>query len=110
MSKYPKNPFIRGAFHKSNKEFTKLRKLKKREYTPNILDKLDNLQTNNPKEYDLVSNIDCNTWSDYFSNLSKTPAVRGQVIIPTAHFSDSPLLRQPIILTAHYSDNDKYLH
>jgi hypothetical protein len=49
---------------------------------------LDNLQTNNPKEYwrlvnslrsnvkdDLVSNIDCNTWSDYFSNLSKTPAV-----------------------------------
>jgi 3'-phosphoadenosine 5'-phosphosulfate sulfotransferase len=75
MSKYPKNPFITGAFHKSNKEFAKLRKLKKREYTQNILDKLDNLQTNNPKEYDLVSNIDCNTWSDYFSNLSKTPAV-----------------------------------
>jgi hypothetical protein len=74
MSKYPKNPFIRGAFHKSNKEFAKLRKLKKREYTQNILDKLDNLQTNNPKKYwrlvnslrsnvkdDLVSNIDCNT-------------------------------------------------
>jgi hypothetical protein len=50
----------------------------------NGLDKLDHLQTNNPKEYDLVSNIDCNTWSDYFSNLSKTPAVRGQVIIPCA--------------------------
>jgi hypothetical protein len=87
MSKYPKNPFITGAFHKSNKEFAKLRKLKKREYTQNISDKLDNLQTNNPKEYwrlvnslrsnvkdGLVSNIDCNTWSDYFSNLSKTPA------------------------------------
>jgi hypothetical protein len=51
MSKYPKNPFITGAFHKSNKEFAKLRKLKKREYTQNISDKLDNLQTNNPKEY-----------------------------------------------------------
>ena len=30
---------------------------------------------------------------------------RGQVIIPTAHYSDSPLLRRPIIPTAHFSDN-----
>ena len=29
----------------------------------------------------------------------------GQVIIPTAHYSDSPLLRQPIIPTAHCSDS-----
>ena len=29
----------------------------------------------------------------------------GQVIIPTAHFSDSPLLRQPISPTTHYSDS-----
>ena len=36
MSKYPKNPFIRGDFCKSNKEFAKLRKFKKREYTQNI--------------------------------------------------------------------------
>ena len=31
--------------------------------------------------------------------------VRGQVIIPTAHYSDSPLLRRPIIPTAHCSDS-----
>ena len=30
---------------------------------------------------------------------------RGQVIIPTAHYSDSPLLRRPIIPTAHCSDS-----
>jgi hypothetical protein len=35
---------------------------------------------------------------------------RGQVVIPTAHFSDihssdSPLLRRHIIPTAHFSDN-----
>ena len=29
----------------------------------------------------------------------------GQVIIPTAHFSDGPLFRQPIAPTAHFSDN-----
>jgi hypothetical protein len=29
----------------------------------------------------------------------------GQVIIPTAHYSDSPLLRRPIIPTAHCSDS-----
>ena len=29
----------------------------------------------------------------------------GQVIIPTAHFSHSPLLRQPISPTTHYSDS-----
>ena len=30
---------------------------------------------------------------------------RGQVIIPTAHYCDGPLFRQPIALTAHYSDS-----
>ena len=28
-------------------------------------------------------------------------------IIPTAHYSDNPLLRQPITPTAHFSDNAK---
>ena len=34
-----------------------------------------------------------------------TPLKRGQVIIPTAHYSDNPLLRRPIIPTAHCSDS-----
>jgi len=32
-------------------------------------------------------------------------SARVRSIIPTAHNSDSPLLRQPITPTAHYSDN-----
>ena len=32
-----------------------------------------------------------------------TPLKRGQVIIPTAHYSDNPLLRRPISPTTHYS-------
>ena len=44
-----------------------------------------------------------------FTNMSPMNR-RGQVIIPTAHFSDSlflrrPLFRQPIAPTAHFSDN-----
>jgi hypothetical protein len=38
-------------------------------------------------------------------NHPKMSKFRGQVIIPTAHFSDSPLLRQPISPTTHYSDS-----
>jgi hypothetical protein len=30
---------------------------------------------------------------------------RGQAIIPTAHYSDIPLLRRPIAPTAHFSDS-----
>ena len=44
-----------------------------------------------------------------FTNMSPMNR-RGQVIIPTAHYSDSlflrrPLFRQPIAPTAHFSDN-----
>jgi hypothetical protein len=43
------------------------------------------------------------------AHFSDSPLFR-QPISPTAHYSDSPFLRQPIIPTSHYSDNDKYLH
>ena len=39
------------------------------------------------------------SWINFFKSN------RGQVIIPTAHFSDSPLLRQPISPITHYSDS-----
>jgi len=32
-------------------------------------------------------------------------APRVRIIAPTAHYSDSPMLRQPIAPTAHFSDN-----
>ena len=39
------------------------------------------------------------SWINFFKSN------RGQVIIPTAHFSDSSLLQQPISPTTHYSDS-----
>ena len=48
----------------------------------------------------------------YFTHMfpifpSRTLSCRMRSIIPTAHNSDSPLLRQPITPTAHFSDNAK---
>lgn len=86
MSKFPNDPLVRGSFFKMNKKYAKLRKKKKREFKQSILDKLDNLQSENPKEYwSLVNSlrnesrdkpedsVDGKTWFDYFSKLSSIP-------------------------------------
>lgn len=86
MAKYPRDPIIRGSFYKANKAYSKLRKFKKKEFKQNILDKLDDLQSSQPKEYwNLVKSlkdskkdnpekcIDDKTWHEYFSKLSSIP-------------------------------------
>ena len=86
MSKFPKDPLVRGSFFKLNKKYAKTRKKKRREFKQNILNRLDELQSNNPKEYwslvnqlrneqtdKSVSNIDGDTWYKYFSNLVSVP-------------------------------------
>ena len=86
MSKFPRDPIIRGSFFKFNKQFAKLRKKKRNDFKQLILDKLDDLQSDNPKEYwSLVNSlrndtrekpensIDGQTWFHYFSKLSSIP-------------------------------------
>jgi hypothetical protein len=86
MSRYPNDPYIRGSFFKSYKTYAKLRKIKKREFKQAILDKLEHLQSNNPKEYWKLINmlkeksddrpensIDDQEWFNYFSHLSSIP-------------------------------------
>jgi hypothetical protein len=89
LSRYPNNPIIRGSYFKLRKEYAKLRKYKKRQFTQNFLDKLDHLNESHPKEYwELVSQIreandgnrkktekciDGGTWFNYFNNLFKLP-------------------------------------
>ena len=80
MSKFPKDPVVCGSFYKLNKRYAKTRKKKRREFKQNILNHLDELQSNNPKEiWSLVNqlrneqsdksvlNIDGDTWYKYFS-------------------------------------------
>ena len=51
MSMIPNDPQVRGSYCESYKVYAKLRKYKKRKFRQSILEKLDQLQTNNPKEY-----------------------------------------------------------
>lgn len=70
---------MRGSFFKLNKEYAKLRKYKKQEFRQSIIDKLDQLNETNPKEYwnlvkslretdsnktNIENAIDEDTWSD----------------------------------------------
>ena len=87
LNKYPKDPYVRSALFNFRKHFRKLRKNKYREYKQNLLNKLDNLQENNPKEYwNLLdklkkindnsnassNNVPLNEWHAYFKTLLTT--------------------------------------
>jgi hypothetical protein len=50
-AKFPNYPVIRGNFYKLQREYSKLCKKKFREFKPDLVEKLDNLHENNPKEY-----------------------------------------------------------
>lgn len=85
-AKFPNDPIIRGSFYKTQKEYSKLCKKKRQEFKKAIIDKLDNLCENNPKEYwNLLhtlttdktnapeSQIPVDEWLSHFSNLN-TPS------------------------------------
>lgn len=82
MNKYPRDPTVRGSFFKIQKQYSKLRKKKKREFKSLILKRLENLESENPKDYwNLVNtlrnesneknenSIDGEIWYKYFSKL-----------------------------------------
>ena len=50
MSKFPKDPIVRGSFFNHNKKYAKLRGKKRREFKQKILDRIENLETDNPKD------------------------------------------------------------
>ena len=80
------NPFIRGSFYKCLKSYRKIRRSKIRKFKQDILDKLDNLQENDPKSYWKLldelknktnnnkekpeNNISPKEWKEYFENLN----------------------------------------
>ncbi|MEW8548121.1 MAG: endonuclease/exonuclease/phosphatase family protein, partial [Candidatus Thiodiazotropha sp.] len=83
MSDKPYDRGIRNSYFKTYREYTKLRKYKKKHLKQTILNKLDALEKEDPKSYwRLVnslkdeesstpeSSINSETWSDYFSNLN----------------------------------------
>jgi hypothetical protein len=49
MSQFPKDPIVRGSYFRLNKKYAKLRRQKKREFKDNILNRLCNSESENPR-------------------------------------------------------------
>jgi hypothetical protein len=82
-AKFPNDPVIRGSFYKLQREYSKLCKKKLREFKRDLVEKLDNLHENNPKEYWQLLNsvtkdrdnspesqISIEEWLNHFSKLN----------------------------------------
>ena len=84
MAKSPSDPYLRGSFCKTRKQYKKLLKWKKREWKNTMISKLENLEQDNPKEYWKIINelrekkqketsFDTENFSKFFEKLfSKT--------------------------------------
>ena len=85
MFKQPFDVSLRNSYFKHYREYRKLLKFKRKNYTKSVFSKLDDLETNDPKTYwNLVNSlkaeqensdgpelaIDTNTWYDHFRNLN----------------------------------------
>jgi hypothetical protein len=81
-SRYHMDPIVRGRYYKLYREYNKLRKMKYREFTNAIINKLDSLMTKDPKQYWKLVNdlkaekadpasrsVDPDTWKFFFQTL-----------------------------------------
>ena len=81
-AKFPKDPYIKGKYYRNYRLYNKSRKAKYKEFMNSMFDKLEKLQSENPKHYwqlvndikglsknDSSSQIDSETWVNHFRNL-----------------------------------------
>ena len=82
---YPKDPVVRGRYHKLKKEYKRLVKYKEHSFREGILNKISDLESNNPKAFwemvnelksnkgrNLADNIGPQEWYDWFKKLNKS--------------------------------------
>ncbi|CAG2219500.1 unnamed protein product [Mytilus edulis] len=67
-SKFPYDPLVRGHYYKLNKQYSKLRKFKYKEYKKSLVEQLQNLHDDNPKSYwKLINDLKNNDNKDHSS-------------------------------------------
>ena len=75
LQRYNHDPYIRGSFFKSLKQYRKATKAKARQYKRELINKLEELHSQNPKEYwslvDKLQNTDCNSNQDNYIDVSE---------------------------------------
>ena len=84
LQRYPKDPIVKGRYHKLKKEYKGLVKYKEHSFREAILNKISDLEGNNPKAFwemvnelksnkdrSLADNIEPQEWYDWFKKLNK---------------------------------------
>ena len=84
LQRYPKDPIVRGRYHKLKKEYKRLVKYKEHSFKEAILNKISDVEGNNPKAFwemvnelksnkdkNLADNIEPQEWYDWFKKLNK---------------------------------------
>ena len=83
LQRYPKDPIVRGRYHKLKKEYKRLVKYKKHSFREAILNKISDLEGNYPKAFwemvnelksnkdrNLADNIEPQEWYNWFKKLN----------------------------------------
>ena len=93
LERYPNDPYVRGKLITTRKEYRKLIKRKNKEWQNSLIEKLQEFESSNPKEYwKLIKSLrECNlgvdannegdsvdpgNWFDYFKALNSSPEFR----------------------------------
>ena len=84
LQRYLKDPIVRGRYHKLEKEYKGLVKYKEHSFREAILNKISDLEGNNPKAFwemvnelksnkdkNIADNIKLQEWYDWFKKLNK---------------------------------------
>ncbi|VDI41416.1 Hypothetical predicted protein [Mytilus galloprovincialis] len=86
-SKFPYDPLVRGHYYKLNKQYSKLRKFKYKEYKKSLVEQLQNLHDDNPKSYwKLINDLKNNDNKDHSSAVAPSVALEPDDICKSCSF------------------------
>ena len=83
LARYPNDPVVRGSYHRTKKEYKKLVKRTAQKFKEQLLDKINSLESNNPKDFwsmvnsmkeakqnNIIDSISPQIWFNWFKKLN----------------------------------------
>ena len=114
LAKFPKDPYIRGSFCKTRKEYKKLLNLKKKEWRSEMVQTLEELETKDPKEYwKLVNELrekkqnetsfDADSFTIFFERLYSAPESKEKHIKLEKYVTEILDTNKNLIITPNFT-------